>query len=135
MSYVLKIIEEPGYLHFQISGDNSIASVRGYLGEIRAACMRHACEVILIEENLQGPGLGLVEIFEGISAESAATATTTQQIAYVDTNPEHSPSNMQFAETIAVARGVNVRMFSSVADARAWLQQTIAQPPSSQTHT
>ena len=37
-----------------------------------------------------------------------------QRIAFVDVNPEHSSSLMKFAETAAVNRGLNIRVFSSL---------------------
>src|SRR5258705_2848523 len=73
MSYSLAIIEQPGYLHFTVTGQNSRAAVRGYLGEIRAACAARQCRTILIEENLSGPGLAVGEIFQLASAGSEAT--------------------------------------------------------------
>lgn len=123
MSYSLNIIEQPDYLHFQVSGTNSLATVRGYLSEIHAICAARQCSAILIEENLSGPGLSVGEVFQIASAGSEATAPVINLIAYVDTNPEHSQQRMQFAETVAVTRGINIRVFESVAAASAWLRQ------------
>ena len=122
MSYTLNIIEQPGYLHFQVSGTNSLATVRGYLEEIHAACVTRRCPAILIEENLSGPGLSIGEVFHVASTGSEATAQVIDTIAYVDTNPEHSFQRMQFAETVAVTRGINIHVFESVAAAEAWLR-------------
>ena len=44
-----------------------------------------------------------------------------QRVAFVDVNPEHNSVAMHFAETLAVNRGVIVRMFGSVSEADAWL--------------
>jgi len=43
----------------------------------------------------------------------------------VDTNPEHDFLDMQFAETVAVTRGINIRMFESPPEAEAWLRQRV----------
>ena len=43
------------------------------------------------------------------------------QIAYVDTNPEHDASLMSFAETVALNRGIGMRLFATVAEAETWL--------------
>ncbi len=43
-------------------------------------------------------------------------------IAFVDTNPEHTFVPMQFAETVAVNRGVNVKVFHDVPAAMDWIR-------------
>jgi hypothetical protein len=125
MSYTLKVNEQPGYLHFQVIGSNSLATVRGYLGEIHATCVQRQLSAILIEENLGGPGLGIGEIFQVASAGSEATAPVIRTIAYVDTNPDHDFLDMQFAETVAVTRGIDIRVFESLAAAETWLRQRV----------
>ena len=45
------------------------------------------------------------------------------RIAYVDVNPEHPTAHMQFAETVAVNRGMNIRMFATVAEAEEWVRR------------
>ncbi len=119
-----QIIEEGGYLHFRIRGENSVATVQGYLAKIHATCAQRNCATILIEENLCGPGLPIGDVFRIASVGSAATAPVIQRIAYVDTNPEHPPANMAFAENVAVTRGINIRVFADVAAAAAWLHAT-----------
>lgn len=81
MPYTLNVIEQPGYLHFQVSGSNSLATVRGYLAEIHATCVRRRFSSILIEENLSGPGLAIGEIFQIAAAGSEATAPVVNTIA------------------------------------------------------
>ena len=128
MSYTLKTNEHPGYLHFQVTGSNSAASVRGYLGEIYATCMRRGFSSILIEENLSGAGLNIGDIFQIASAGSEATTPVIRVIAYVDVNPEHAFVDMQFAETVAQTRGINIRMFDSLPPAEDWLRQRVEAP-------
>ena len=125
MSYTLVTIEKTGYLHFRVHGENSGANVRGYLAEIHSICADRQRSAILIEENLSGPSLDVGEIFRIASAGSAATAPVVHVIAYVDANPEHAPSKMQFAETVAVTRGINIRMFATVPEAETWLLDRI----------
>jgi hypothetical protein len=125
MSYALTVVEHPGYLHFRVTGSNSLATVRAYLAEIHATCLQRRCSSVLIEENLSGAGLAIGEIFQIASAGSEATAPVIKAIAYVDTNPEHAFVDMRFAETVAVTRGINVRVFESVAAAETWLRQRV----------
>jgi hypothetical protein len=45
------------------------------------------------------------------------------KIAYVDINPEHNANDMEFAEDVAVNRGVFVRVFSTIHEAEQWLMR------------
>jgi hypothetical protein len=121
--YQLVAEAKSGYTHFHVTGTNSPEAVRGYLMDIYYACAQDTSPAILIEENLKGPGLALFDIFEVVSESSERTWPYVRRIAYVDTNPEHSAPDMQFAETVAVNRGVNVRLFASVPEAEQWLSQ------------
>lgn len=60
----------------------------------------------------------------------AATAVTA--IAYVDTNPEHDRQLQRFVESVALNRGLLVKMFATVAQAAAWLEGGAPAPVSSE---
>jgi len=120
-AYQLTIEDKGSYLHFRVSGPNTAESVRGYLGDVYFACAQRERAAILIEEDLEGPGLGLVDIFEIVTEGSERTWPHVRRLAYVDVNPAHSRPDMQFAETVAVNRGINMRLFGSVAEAEQWL--------------
>ena len=55
-----------------------------------------------------------------VSQGARRFAGVLQTLAYVDVNAEGHL--MEFAETVAVNRGVPVRVFSSVAEAEHWLR-------------
>ena len=117
--YELTITRKPGYLHAVVTGENSRETVARYLEEILRECAARNCRRLLIEERLAGPRLGTMSVFE-IAAEGSSHAQGHfNAIAYVDVNAEGS--RMQFAETVAVNRGLPVRVFSSVSDAEDWL--------------
>jgi hypothetical protein len=125
MTYQFTIEREPGYLHAKVAGENSPDSVRRSFADVRRACETHACPNILVEEHLAGPSLHPLEIFRLVEEGSRDVWPVVHRFAYVDTNPEHNAARMQFAETVAVNRGVNIRRFDSVDDARAWLNAQI----------
>lgn len=127
MPFELSTTQRSGYLHFRVSGENTPGNVRGYLAAIHRACEEKGCPNVLIEENLGGPSLPIGEIFRISSAGGAATAPAVRTIAYVDVNPEHKLSDMQFAENVAVTRGINIRVFASLPDAESWMAATLAQ--------
>jgi hypothetical protein len=130
MPYQLSIERKPDYLHARVTGENTAQNVRAYLDEIRTACWRLRCAAVLIEEHLAGPGLSLTDIF-GVAEEGSRPPGPDEpamRIAYVDTNPDHSHADMEFAETVATNRGLNVRVFRAVVDAQRWLGAAAAAP-------
>jgi len=119
--YALTVFRKSGYLHIRVTGTNSLETVRSYLMEVHAACLRRKARAVLIEEHLKGPGLGVLDIFSVVSARLEEDPPKLNYIAYVDTHPAHQPALMQFMENVAVNRGVNVRVFPNVRKAQAWL--------------
>jgi hypothetical protein len=120
VAYQITIEPTPRYLHVRVTGENSVQTVLGYLGEVRQACVEHGLTSVLIEEDLRGPSLDLLNIFRMV-AERTESEPMVLRLALVDKNPEHDTARMQFAETVAVNRGVQMRVFADVADAAAWL--------------
>jgi hypothetical protein len=125
MTYELTVQEKPGYLHICVTGVNSRHTVQGYLADVAAECAVRKCWSILVEEDLKGPRLDMVDIYEITSEASQRMGAQTVTIAYVDVNAGRSQSRMQFAETVAVNRGVNVRLFATVREAEQWLRETV----------
>jgi len=119
MAYQLTIDPKSTYLHVIITGQNSRETVTQYLEELRRECIARNCFRVLIEERLEGPRLGTIDVFRIVSEESKKTAVLLEAIAYVDVNAEGNL--MQFAETVAVNRGVRMTVFSSVTDAEKWM--------------
>jgi hypothetical protein len=121
MAYDMKVVREDDYLHVIVTGDNTPADVAGYLDQIRRICAEHDLPKVLIEENLTGPPFRTVDVYDVVSAASVGVAPAIRHIAFVDVNPEHSFTAMEFAETVAVNRGVNVTVFRDVASATEWI--------------
>jgi len=122
MAHALRVQHKRNYLHITVTGDNTPKDVEQYLSEVREACIAEKCPHVLIEENLRGPGLGLLEMFKVI-AGAARPSTEVSCIAYVDVNPEHQLSAQKFAETVATNRGMIVRVFEDLPKAEEWLAE------------
>ena len=122
MSYVLSVENKGAYLHITVTGANTPENVANYLSEVRNKCEEHQCSNVLIEENLRGPSLNTVTIYNIVTEAGDRVWPVVRRIAYVDVNQEHNREAMRFAETVAVNRAVNVRLFSSVLDAQKWLE-------------
>lgn len=126
MRYEFQITKHPRYLHVKVKGQNNPDTVRQYLRDVKKACEEHSCAAVLIEEDLQGPSLEIVDIFQIASEGSAAALDLI--VAFVDVNKEHDFSRVQFAETVAVNRCVRVRVFRSVGSAAQWLLAQTLEP-------
>lgn len=120
MSYTLTVTPKPAYLHFVVTGENSLENVTRYLADIQRECAARHCFRALIEERLVGPRLGVMDIFQIASDGSHRAQAPFKAIAYVDVNAEGDL--MKFAETVAVNRALPVRVFPSVAEAEHWLR-------------
>jgi hypothetical protein len=119
MSYTLTLHPKPGYLHAVVTGRNARENVERYLAELLRESIARGHTRVLIEERLEGPRVGTMDVFEIASRGSAQARGRFERIAYVDVNAESDL--MEFAENVAVNRGLPVRVFPTVADAEAWL--------------
>lgn len=120
MSYQLTIVERPKYVHAKATGERTAENALRFLKDAYAACVNSGRTSLLVEMQFFGPSLGDTSIFDVIS-DRVADGLKLRKIAYVDGNPE--PAGAYFAETVAMNRGVNVRLFPTVALAEGWLAQ------------
>ena len=119
--YQLSIERHPTYLHVSVAGDNTPATVLRYMAQVRDECLRVKVFNVLIVVNLDGPGISMLEVYKVIAAAVDSAVGLGIHVAYVDLNPLHSEANMLLAENVAMTRGIPVRTFRDVAQARAWL--------------
>ena len=120
MGFAVAITQQPTYLHAVITGTNSAENVRNYLKQIQRECKARKCVRVLIEERLEGPRLGIVDVYRIVSEGTVRALGQIEVIAYVDVNAEGDL--MKFGEDVAVNRFLRVAVFSSVPDAELWLQ-------------
>jgi hypothetical protein len=71
MTYELRIDQKPTYLHALVTGRNSRETVARYLEDIFQARRARQCFRVLIEERLQGPRLGTLDVFTIVSEGSS----------------------------------------------------------------
>ena len=119
MSEYRAIIEEkPGYVHAIATGERTPENTLRFLREVAEACARSGRESALLELRFSGESLDATSIFQVISQRSAA-GSKLRRVAYIDASGH--PDKARFAETVALNRGVNVRLFADVAAAERWL--------------
>ena len=121
MSYEMTLADKPGYLHATVTGQNTLENVVMYMKGLHKECVARGVNRLLIEEKLIGPRLQTWDVYEIAAQGSAQGAGWFSALAYVDVHA--SGELMKFAETVAVNRGIPIRVFASVADAEAWLNQ------------
>ncbi len=121
MSYQLTVEPKPGYLHIIVRGENTRENVTRYMEEVVRECTLRQCFRVLVEERLEGPRLGTLDVFEMVSSGSTRFLRTIKAMAYVDVNAPNQEM-MQFAENVAVNRAFPVKVFPTVAAAERWLQ-------------
>lgn len=122
MDYELIFERHEDYIHATVIGENSQAIVVQYMQDVQNECKNQDCYRVLIEEKLTGPRLDIIEIFDLVATGSRSTVGIFEALAYVDTNSE-TIDMTEFAETVAVNRGIPVAVFASVEDARNWLNR------------
>lgn len=119
MTYALTIEQRPTYLHAVVTGRNTTDNVERYIDDVFRECRERGCWKVLIEERLEGPRLGALEVFGIVTRGSSRFVGLATAIAYVDVYAVGD--TMQFAEDVAVNRAIPVRVFRTVEDARRWL--------------
>ena len=117
--YDLTVETRRGFLHARVIGERTPENAMRFLREAHDECVRAGHSKVLLEMCLTGPSLPAGDIFRVISARSAEGAKLSR-IAYVEANMG-DPMRARFAETVAVNRAVNVRLFQDVAAAEQWL--------------
>lgn len=122
MNYEITFRRNEGYVHAKIVGKNTQETVVQYMQDVRNECESQDCYRVLIEENLTGPRLDTIDIFDMIATGSREMLGVFEALAYVDTNAE-TGDMAEFAETVAVNRGIPAAAFTAVEDARNWLNR------------
>ena len=112
--------QHPTYLHATVTGTSSRASVEQYIDEVLAECRKQQCFRLLIEERLAGPRLDAMDVFAMASEGSMRALGVFEAVAYVD--PQMGKMK-DFAESVAVNRGLPLSSFFSVAEAVQWLHE------------
>lgn len=119
MAHDIQFEEELDCLHVRVSGEKSIDTICASHDAICEASNARGISRLLIEERLDGPALSTFDLYDIVSRASRQGAAKYEAIAYVDESPD---SKLEFAETLAVNRGLAVAAFDSVSAAKRWLR-------------
>ena len=127
MNMKMEIIYETGYLHIKISGKFSLTEANDNFVKIMEAAAQSGDNRVLIDclslegtmtttERLQYSSFVIKQIEEF----SSRGVHRSIRLAYVVLPPLADPE--RFAETFAVNRGINARMFDTIDEAFKWLE-------------
>ena len=117
--YDLTIEERDSYLYAYVSGKDSMEAALVYWQEIIDAGKKLKHNKILVEENLQGSP-DTLDYFEFGRFLAKIAGDWKFRIAFVDHHEDHVADNY-FAENVAVNRGVNTKVCTSIKEAEDWL--------------
>jgi len=128
IGYQVNATRGAGYLHATITGENTRQNIRAYMGDVLEACLESGTRYLLVEERLAGPRLRTIDVYEIVVAGAEDARGRLAAVAYVDVN-QTDDSMMKFAESVAVSRGVPVKIFSTVPAAKEWIAAKAALAP------
>jgi hypothetical protein len=111
----------PGYLHAIGTGERTPANVTKFFAQAVAMCKQGRHAGLLFESRLTGPSVDdATLVFDAISAAIPDLAAL-RKLAYVP-GPGQDPRSSSFAETVAINRGVDARIFETVEAAAEWVR-------------
>ncbi len=117
--YELRFEEQSEFLVARVSAPEDTIEVRcSFLREIGEACRRTQRWRVLIIEDIE-TNLSALQMYE-VATRSFELGARGLWIAYVDLKADHHDRNL-FGETVAVNRGVMVKVFRNVPEAARWL--------------
>ena len=115
---------KPTYRHTKVVGPRTPGNAIRYLEEVYAACLRTGQLQVLLEMAFSGPSMGPSGILRVVS-ERSADGARLRKVAYVEASMD-GQQRAKFAETVAINRAVNVRLFENVGQAVHWLEDSSA---------
>ena len=110
----------PGYLHAIGTGERTPANITKFFEQAVARCKEGRHAALLFESRLTGRSVDdATLVFDAISAAIPGLAAL-RKLAYVP-GPGQNPRASTFAETVAVNRGVDARVFENAEAAAEWV--------------
>jgi len=119
LPYRFEHVVHPTYLHATVYGAHTPENALRFLREVYEACVANRKDSVLLDMRLEGPSMGTTNIFSVVQ-ERSGEGRGLRRIAYIDA--ARDPERALFAETVARNRGVNVRFFRTVEEAKTWLE-------------
>ena len=127
MSLIQKISAEPDFLHVKVSGSFSLREAKENFIQVLEILTRHKVQKVLLDgREVEGNPEVMERFFYGEFAAESLMQFLSKGVAaetcfaYVLHEPVLDPG--RFGETVAVNRGMTLKVFDALEDALAWLQ-------------
>jgi hypothetical protein len=140
MSLIQEISAEPDFLYVRTKGEFSLEEAQeNFMAMLQAVAQHKVKKVLMDGRGITGEPETMERFFYGeFTAESVAKfkkhgVALSTQFAYVLEEPVLDPN--RFGETVAVNRGLVMKVFDALEDAREWLQIAPAKNPDVSTGT
>lgn len=118
--YRLKFEARPQYLFARVEAETDSYEIsRTYWEEIAHECKVSNWKKLLVEESIPD-GFSVAEAFQ-LASELPQMGLFGVKIAFVDLYADEQAEVNRFSELVAVNRGINTKVFESVAAAEQWL--------------
>jgi len=119
LPYSLEFEHRPDYLYAKVTGnEDSLDISLSYWTRVSAERQAHNYTKVLVDEDLKQQ-VALIDVYE-LAAVLSDMGFAGSTIAFVDRQMDHMEFN-QFAETVAVNRGLKGRVFIDFDEAEKWL--------------
>lgn len=120
MNYSLYFDPETPCIVLACEGTVNLQAIRELAPQVARTCTETGCPRILIDMNAATLELSVMQVFESPAImDDAHIPRTTKRAGVMPAGF----ADAQFLETITRNRGHNFKLFSSVAEAKAWLHQ------------
>ena len=126
MPITIRFEHQPNFLHARLEGEYQIQEAIGVLGRVFAECAAGDAHGLLLDVLALRGAPTIMDRYkislvyaEHTHAIAMARDGRRLRIATVGTPPMTDPTH--FGEDVAINRGVNLRVFSELDAARAWL--------------
>ena len=119
MTYQVNFEQRQDYLVAIVTGENSAATVLGFLDDIMAECKKQDCFRVVIDKRTEGARLGVNDVFELVSQGAVKALGFFEAVAVVD---PQTGEMIKYAEKLAMNRGVPIKMHDTVAEAELWMR-------------
>lgn len=118
-NYELHFESKAGYLHACVRGTSTrLKESLERWQQIAAQCNQRGFCKVLIEEDLKGQ-ITFAEL-HGFAERLPKLGFTQIKVAFIDRYLDQHTAN-QFAETVAINRGIDVKIFLDLTEAEQWL--------------
>ena len=127
MALRYEVTVEPGFIRVAVSRPVTAENIRQFCLEVPELARKSGVSKVLLDQRRIPSALNSMERFK--YATEFAEYFRGLQVACVQENPLRDPQH--FGETVAVNRGVNLRVFSTLEEAYGWLEVKPADKPAS----